>query len=135
MSATTRVGLVACSKSKANSPAPACTLYTSPLFRKAAAYCHRRYDRWFILSARHGLVAPDEVLHPCDETLVGRPRAVREAWAGCVVAQLERRGLRRARFWLHAGRAYADVLAGRLDCELPLAGLGIGERLAWYGGR
>jgi hypothetical protein len=58
------VGLVACSRLKADRPAPARELYVSPLFRAARAYAERRHGpgRWFILSAHHGLVDPDTVL-------------------------------------------------------------------------
>jgi hypothetical protein len=76
-----KVGLVACSKTKADGPRPAAELYTSPLFRKAAAYCRRHYDRWFILSALHGLVEPSTVLAPYDLTLTALTPTEREAWA------------------------------------------------------
>jgi hypothetical protein len=132
MTSELKVGLVACSKVKAAGPRRACELYVSPLFQKAADYCRRHYDAWFVLSALHGLLGPDEVVEPYEHTLVGRPRLARQRWAAGVVAQLERRGLSGARFYLHAGRAYASVLEGLLDCETPLAGMGIGERLAWY---
>src|SRR5207248_3401008 len=44
-----------------------------------------------------------------------------------------RRGLRGATFYVHAGQTYAGVLVDKLECVLPLAGLGIGRQLAWYG--
>src|SRR5947209_4402133 len=104
------IGLVGCAQTKAYSPGPAAQFYTSALFRKAAEYCRRQYDRWFILSARHGLVAPQQVITPYDESLVGKPRTLREAWAIGVVTALRQRGLQRQRFFIHAGRSYADVL-------------------------
>ena len=64
-----RIGIVACSKTKLATPAPAKDLYTSPLFKAARAYCERTYDRWFILSALHGLVEPETVIEPYDVTL------------------------------------------------------------------
>ena len=39
------------------------------------------------------------------------------------------------RFLLHAGAEYAGPLAGRIGAELPLRGMSIGRRLAWYRGR
>jgi hypothetical protein len=50
-----------------------------------------------------------------------------------VVANLDRRGLCGSTFFLHAGWAYAGVLADKLNCVLPLSGLGVGQQLAWYG--
>ncbi len=45
-------------------PSPAKDLYVSALFDKERAYAERTGIPWFILSAQHGLVAPDEVLEP-----------------------------------------------------------------------
>jgi|ERR1043165_2730131 hypothetical protein len=126
------VGLVACSKSKANQPMTAAALYTSPLFRKGADYCRRHYDHWFILSALHGLVAPKTVLTPYDVTLNRQNLDLRRAWTNKVIAALRRRRLLHAKFFLHAGRSYVDMLLDRLDCECPLRGLGISAQLAWY---
>src|SRR5437870_1912296 len=76
-----RVGLVACSKTKADRPTTACELYRSPLFRAARAYAERSYHTWLILSARHGAVRPTSVLEPYDATLARMPSAKRQAWA------------------------------------------------------
>jgi hypothetical protein len=59
-----RVGLVGCVKTKQPRVAPAQELYTSPLFRRRRAWVERTCDRWFILSAKHGLVEPGRVLAP-----------------------------------------------------------------------
>jgi hypothetical protein len=122
------IGLVGCSRRKLPHAAPARELYTSPLFRLASCYCARTCDRWFVLSAQHGLVEPDDV------TLRALGRAGRQAWARRVVGQLRRRGLlgRGHRLLLHAGADYADALAALTGAECPLRGLGIGQRLAWY---
>ena len=58
------VGLVACASQKLQRPAPARELYVSQLFKKASAYAGLTCDRWYILSAKHGLVHPDTVLEP-----------------------------------------------------------------------
>lgn len=44
-------------------------LYCSPLIRMERVYAERHRDRWFILSAKCGLVAPERVIEPYDETL------------------------------------------------------------------
>src|SRR5262245_30218934 len=87
------VGLVGCSRLKRSVAAPATELYTSPLFRLAAHYCSATCDLWFVLSAKHGLVTPDQVLAPYDATLTGLGPVERLAWAKQVVEQLNRRGL------------------------------------------
>jgi hypothetical protein len=61
--------LVACVKSKETRPAAAKDLYISALFRKERAYADCAGVPWFILSAEHGLVAPDEWLAPYERYL------------------------------------------------------------------
>jgi DGQHR domain-containing protein len=128
------IGLVGCSKRKLPHPAPARELYISPLFQFAARYCGATCDCWFVLSAKHALVEPAEMLAPYDVTLRHLTTAGRETWACRVVEQLRQRGLLNAghRFQLHAGAVYARPLTRHLPAEQPLAGLGIGQRLSWY---
>src|SRR5690606_20391996 len=52
--------LIGCAKRKHPAAAPARDLYASPLFRKGRAYAEHAEVPWFILSAKHGLVAPDD---------------------------------------------------------------------------
>lgn len=128
-----RVGLVGCSALKLDRPAAARTLYRSPLFRAAARHAERTCDAWFVLSARHGLVAPDQVVAPYDLRLADLPAAARAAWGERVRFGLWSRGLLGgAVVECHAGREYVAALPGRLAVRAPLAGLGIGRRLAWY---
>jgi hypothetical protein len=57
------VVLVSCVKSKLSRSAPARTLYTSAWFRKVRDIVEKSGARWFVLSARHGLVAPGDEMH------------------------------------------------------------------------
>jgi hypothetical protein len=132
----TRIGLVACGKGKLDRPAPARELYNGALFRKASAYCEATYDRWLILSAKHGLIDPETVVEPYDLSLSHLDHAGRRAWAERVVAELRRRNLLDAEFYLHAGEKYARPLEPLLGAtNRPLRGLGIGRQLAWYRSR
>lgn len=74
-----KISLVACLKTKLEKPAPARDLYQSPLFQKASAYCERTYDRWFILSAKYGLLDPKFVIEPYDLSLKSMTREERAA--------------------------------------------------------
>ena len=69
LTAEVHIVLVACVKSKGTRPAAAKDLYISALFRKERAYAERAGVPWFILSAEHGLVAPDEWLAPYERYL------------------------------------------------------------------
>jgi hypothetical protein len=126
------IGLVACCKTKLAEPARAEDLYRSPLFRKARAFCLDHYSRWFILSAKYGLVDPGQVIAPYDCTLLDRDQKARARWGLHVFSQLEALGLAGETFVAHAGKVYVAPLADNLRIETPLAGLGIGQQMAWY---
>ena len=131
--------LVGCVKSKLSHAAPAKDLYTSALFRKERAYAEMAAELWFILSAEHGLVAPDQVLQPYELRLSTTPSSYRKDWGVRVVQQLQDTAgsLGGRTIEVHAGSAYVEPLrveltqAGAHLVE-PLAGLTLGQRLAWY---
>lgn len=126
------IGLVGCCEQKQVFACCARDLYRSVLFRLAAAYCERTYDQWFILSARHGLLHPDLVIEPYDERLPG-DKAGRRQWGNWVSVQLIDHWP--ATLYVHAGEEYASALAEWRPVLRPLAGLSIGQRLAWYNAR
>lgn len=129
------VGLVACGARKLQRPAPARELYTSQLFKKASAYAELTCERWYVLSARHGLVHPDTVLDPYDQRLSGsRASSSNEEWADRVRKQMadELGGIRNVRLMALAGEQYRTVLRDiPWQYEVPLQGLGIGQQLGW----
>lgn len=118
--------LVSCASTKRSSASRAEDLYISPWFRAARA--HVRGEPWCILSARHGLIHPNQTIEPYEDSLNGRSRAQRREWAARVLRDVP--VARRYVIW--AGAAYAEFLAPTLNAELPLHGLGIGEQLAWF---
>jgi hypothetical protein len=130
------IALVACSRHKADRPLPARELYVSPLFRAARAYAEQHYgpDHWLILSARHGLVHPDQVLASYDLSLRQLTAAEREAWGDRVAVELTDRFPAGTVLWFHAGALYRAAIAPVVAHQVrePLAGLGIGQQLAWY---
>jgi hypothetical protein len=135
-----RIGLVGCVKAKRSSPAPAGDLYVSPLFLGRRRYVERTCEQWFVLSAKHGLLPPTELVAPYDETLKTKPTAARRRWSDQVLDQLlgvlpEPQGIT---FEIHAGAEYRDfgLIEGlhHLGSEIviPARGLGIGRQLAFY---
>ncbi len=132
--------LIGCVKLKLAHDAPAENLYVSPLFRKRRAYAERSGKPWFILSALHGLVSPEQLLAPYDLALAKQSVAYRRAWGTRVGEQLCATGLRLdgAVVEIHAGAPYVDSLRPHLVAagavvRAPLAGMSQGKHLAWYG--
>lgn len=105
-----RIGLVGFVKSKGSQPAPAQVLYTSPLFARRRRWVGQTCERWFILSAKYGLLVPERVLAPYDRTLTEMPVAKRRAWSNEVLRELRSRlpDLSAYTFEFHAGFAYLE---------------------------
>ena len=132
------VYLVSCVSKKRARPAPAKDLYESELFCRTRAYIEATGCPWFILSAKHGLVAQDEVIAPYDQTLNRLGVAERRAWAKKVQAQMDERLPAAERIVIFAGQRYREFLMPYLrrrasKVEVPLERLRIGEQLRWLG--
>ena len=125
--------LVPCASRKRSSRAPACDLYESALFRKMRAVVDELGTPWFILSAKYGLVHPDQPVDPYDLTLKDMRVSERRLWAGKVIGQMERVLPPADRVVVFAGMTYRqflmDWLKGRSPVvETPLAHLPIGRQ-------
>jgi hypothetical protein len=127
-----RIALISCSKRKKSNPCPASELYSaSLLFSLLYKYAKANADRVYIISAKHGLVAEDEILEPYDETLNAKPAAERRAWAQWVLNQLGQVcDVRKTEFIILAGQRYHEYLCPELPHKsLPLGKLRFGERI------
>lgn len=138
------IALVACAKTKLAAPAPARELYASPLFRLTSQLVDAapEYFAWYVVSAKHGLVDPDETVERYDVTLAALRPAEREQWARRTAGDLAARykdALARGvdvQVDLYAGALYRRALVPHLAragfrVRAPLAGLRIGQQLAW----
>lgn len=131
--------LVTCVKSKLTTPAAARELYVSPLFRKQRAYAEALGVPWFILSAEHALVQPDEWLAPYERYLPDTPAAYQRAWGFFVAERLALLigPLNGRVVEVHASRDYVSAIRGPLEAKgaklnAPLDGLSHGKRLQWH---
>ena len=131
---TVRIALVSCVKSKQASAAAACDLYTSPLFRFLRGYAEAHADAWYILSAEHGLLRPDQIVDPYERTLNTMRKDDRLAWAQQVQRQLLQVLPEEADVIMLAGQRYREDLVPYLrergfSVGVPLEGLVFGKQL------
>ena len=134
----TELYLVSCVKTKGPGPAPAKDLYTSAWFRKARAYVEKTACPWLILSAQYGLVHPERMIRPYEQTLKTMPVAKRRTWAETVLAELEPSLAGVDTVVFLAGQAYREFLVPALrdrglTVAVPMAGLSQGRQLSWLG--
>jgi len=118
--------LTQCVGSKRNQPCEAQQLYQSLLFDAQRQYAKCIGDEWYILSAKHGLVHPEETLEPYD-TFIDDVDI--DTWASEVTNSLPETET----MVFTAGAKYATPIIDRLDesvnVQEPFSGLGIGERV------
>jgi hypothetical protein len=154
-----RLMLIGCSKTKKACDYNSLTggrvvpeqLYGSQLFSKRVEYANAKNLRWYVLSAKYGVWRPTIGMKPYDQTFADMTPADIAAWhSSCALWLLEElwepfhqkeseEPLKPSELTIeiHAGADYCHPLTEILRAlgvkvELPLAGLGIGEQLAWY---
>ena len=133
--------LVGCVKSKHHRAGYARDIYTSPLWEGRRAYAELHGCPWYILSAKHGLLAPGAWIEPYDLSLASVSTTKRREWSLAVlyalVAQIPT--LDGKTIEVHAGKHYVDfgLEKGLRDTgavvRRPLAHVvGTGSHIAWY---
>ena len=135
-----KVFLISCVSQKLDRSAPAKNLYTSGWFRKAWAYCLQRSGlgvEIYILSAKHGLLWSEDYVDPYEMSLLDMPANERKSWAAKVLRQLDMMTtLNGLKIYILAGEKYREYMVPLLKeygaiVKVPMAGLGIGEQLAY----
>lgn len=129
--------LVSCVATKLTQVALAKDLYISDWFKKARRVVETEGWRWFVLSAKHGLLDPEEPIAPYEKTLDTMSAAERRWWASEVWTALEPHLAEVRSVVFFAGRKYREHLESRLrghglDVQVPMEGLDRGNQLAWF---
>lgn len=130
--------LISCVKKKKTSKDKAKYLYISSLFQKYWQFAQiLNPDKIFILSAKHGLLDPEQVIEPYDESLNTMNTANKKIWANNVLNQMRDFGLNieQDEFTILAGKNYRQYLIGEhgiKNAKLPLSDVGgIGKILSY----
>lgn len=113
------VYLISCCKEKLQSAAPAKDFYQSRGFKErlSMAKSHNP-DSILILSAKHHIVEPDQVLEPYDVCLSNKSIGEQKKWAEICIAYLSRRfDLKNDKFVILATEDYYKYLIGQKRIE------------------
>ncbi|MEO7003744.1 MAG: DUF6884 domain-containing protein [Ktedonobacterales bacterium] len=134
-----QIGLVAAAKVRRGGVCQAREQFErSPVFRRARDYCERTYDEWYILSAEHALLTPQQVIGPDGAHLHMVATEKRLRWAKQVaesLAERQRQSTEPLVFVLYASQRYAELLlrvAPDMPLEQPLSGMALRERVRWF---
>ena len=131
-----KIVLVSCVSRKRNEPTRAKDLYTSQWFIKARAYAELYGDELYILSALWGLVSPEQIIKPYNQSLNEYKKKERDDWASRVAKDIYSRVPKGSSIIILAGRKYRQGLVARLEnegyrVEVPMLELGIGKQLRY----
>tara|TARA_Y100000310_G_C20401441_1_gene677589 strand:- start:22 stop:795 length:774 start_codon:yes stop_codon:yes gene_type:complete len=128
--------LVSCVGKKRSERIAAKDLYISDWFLKARCFVEEKRFQWFILSAEHGLIHPDQMISPYEKTLNTMGVKDRRDWARKVLGQIEETIPKAKSFIFLAGQRYRENLVEPLrqkgsEIHIPMEGLTIGRQLSW----
>src|ERR1700709_1714689 len=98
--------LISCSKSKGGHRDLARNMYVSSLYRKSVLVAQGWGLTFSILSAKYGLLDPDETMEPYDQTLKGASKLVKTEWAEKVYRQIRKSISPKKRLIVLAGDDY-----------------------------
>jgi hypothetical protein len=131
-----RIFLISCASKKRGESTRAGDLYVSALFSKSKELATFEADKWYILSAKHGLLRPDQIIGPYDKTLHRMTRTERHHWAQRVLDEVKHVSAPSDNITILAGSAYREMLVPELEdrgyaVSVPMLGLSIGNQLKW----
>lgn len=135
------VGLISCGKSKVDFKTESKNLYIGDLFKKARNYVEKAHSEWFILSALHGLVKPNDFISPYEYTLNGKSKSDKVEWAEIVLKEIvENVNPLESEIYIYSGESYRKYLVPLLieegyTVKLPLVDAktrGMGDQKAWF---
>jgi cytoplasmic iron level regulating protein YaaA (DUF328/UPF0246 family) len=113
-------------------------LYISDLFQKTYQYAQfLNPDAIYILSAKYGLLPPDRIIEPYEQTLKTMKIAERKEWAKGVLDELRQNtDLKNDMFIFLCGEPYRKYLLPEVtNYEIPMQGLKFGPQLSWLKGQ
>ena len=136
MRSMVRIGLISCVKLKQNSAAKAKDMYTSTLFKGMRYYIEHETERWYILSAKYGLLDPERTIEPYNKTLLDMNGFERLSWARTVLDVLKKElpPPNGSELVILAGEKYRENLIPQLKAlgysiVIPMEGLSQGRQL------
>jgi cytoplasmic iron level regulating protein YaaA (DUF328/UPF0246 family) len=116
-----KVALIACVKEKLAYPEKARNIYQSKAFMSWLEWA-KNHDALYILSGKHGLLLPEDVIEPYDFNLNHASGEYREKWAKKVIQRLSHlEDFNNTHFSLLCNAVYAKGLLPHIQhWEMPL---------------
>ena len=129
-----KVVLISCVKTKQNFTCRASEMYTSYWFKSAYRYAQEQEpDKIFILSAKYGLLEPDDIIDTYEMKLSNKSNE-RKLWTERVIEKLcQKCDLQNDEFVILAGNAYRKYILQHIRLyKIPLDGMRQGEQISFF---
>ncbi len=127
---------ISCTKKKQNYPCKAKEMYTaSQWFRGGWQYAESlRPEKIYILSAKYGLLDPDEQIEPYEKTLSSARENEIKKWSIMVSKQIKKAGIdRNEQAVFLCGKNYRKYIKNLFkNHTAPCEHLGIGEQMKFF---
>lgn len=132
-----KVGIVADPARKTNGRALADILFAkAPLYRLAAQYCRKNYDKFFVLSTKYGLIDPYETIESYDYPIKYMRTEEYAEWLVSTIQKVLETVPTGSEIYFHTGFPYRKDLVPALikdyKCFEPMKNMGIGQQLKFY---
>lgn len=129
-----KIGLISCTKSKMAGKCRASDMYSkSALFRAGWQYLKKYCDKIYIMSAKYGLLEPEEIIESYNETLNTKSVRERKIWSYKIIKSLEEKvDLKNDNFIILGGHNYTQYIRLKIkNYKIPLENIrGIGNQIS-----
>lgn len=128
-----KIALISCCKQKREELCMAKDIYISPLFKYSLKYIiQHNYDKYYILSAKYGLLQPDIYIEPYDNSLISMPKNDRVRWGISVSNDIYRLIKEGSTIDIYGGKLYyCNLDLSAYDVNIIFGNMGIGQRLKY----
>ena len=127
---------ISCTKKKQEHPCKAKEMYqASQWFRGGWKYAESLHpDEIYILSAKYGLLKPDDIISPYEQTLNAAKDAQIRKWSIMVAGQIQKAGINRSQKAIFlCGKNYRKYIKNLFkNHSAPCSHMGIGKQMQFF---
>jgi len=132
-----KIAIISGSKKRLSVSAPANKYFTGVLFRKAFEFAKKNFDVVLILSAKHYLLRPEQIVKPNDGYLFDISRDELNNWTDMTFKKLMKYISSDTEVYFYVAKRNREGLFNRLEeigisCFAPLSNLSLGEQMRWF---
>ena len=107
--------IINCSKEKLNYPIKASDMYCSERFILSKKIAKKQGNKWYVLSAKYGLISPDTIIEPYDISVNDWSEKEKKEYASKVIKQISDYGIGKDRLVFLCNSPYTNDILKKLE--------------------